>query len=551
MKQAAPVLVSWIASQNDPFERNRDRSEHLVGGARVLGPTLVFLTDPASEYIGRVSDAVLFRQGGAEAAMHTRVYEELVGVLAERCPTLRLHPAVWEGDDPTDHPALFEFLREQLPLVRRKFPGRELIVHVSPGTPSMHTVWVLMAETGFIDPPFRLVKSRRPDERHGRPALAPVQIGIDTFYKRYLETRPRTAPAPGDAVRWDPARFQSDALVRVFREARRVAPLKIPVLILGERGTGKTTLAAWIRSSSPYRKASLDAAWPAVACGQYTTETMRAELFGYRKGAFTGADRDRDGLLHTANGDTLFLDEIGDVSRDLQRLLIKAVEEGRFQRLGSADLDETDFRLITATNLSLLDLSKRLDADFFDRIGAYVLRLPPLREVREDLDWLWDAVVVEAGVRARVDPRYAKVPEKERTRIVAALRNHPLPGNLRDLFRVAWRYLAARADDSDPLAPSDAVSYALAALAAPEPTSEDAARTIAGAFVERRPLPPALLDTGPILTEAFFSEEKAYLAEQLRRLARERGLPLSKVSDVGERTLRNWARKDAAEDSEP
>lgn len=551
MKQAAPVLVSWIASQNDPFERNRDRTEVLVGGERILGPTLVLLTDPASEYAGQVSDAVLFRQGGAAAEMYARVYEELVGALAERCPTLRLHPSVWEGDDPTDHSALFEFLREQLPTVRRKFPGRELIIHVSPGTPSMHTVWVLMAETGFIDAPFRLVKSRRVDERRGRPAIAPVQIGIDTFYKRYLATQPRTAPAPGDAVRWDPARFQSEALVRVFREARRVAPLKIPVLILGERGTGKTTLAAWIRSSSPYRKASLDAAWPAVACGQYTTETMRAELFGYRKGAFTGAERDREGLLHTADGDTLFLDEIGDVSRDLQRLLIKAVEEGRFQPIGSSDFIETDFRLITATNLSLLDLSKRLDADFSDRIGAYVLRLPPLREVRDDLDWLWDAVVIEAGARARVDARYTKLPEKERTRVVAALRSHPLPGNIRDLFRVAWRYLAARADDNEPLAPSDAASYALVALEAPEPTSEDAARTIARAFAERLPLPPTLLDFGPISTAGFFFEAHAYLAEQLRRLAKERGVPMSKVSDVGDRTLRNWARKDAAEESEP
>lgn len=551
MKKSNPVLVSWLAVNNDPYERGPDRSYRVADGARIPGPTLTLLTDPGSEYAGHITDAVLIRQGGDEAALHTQIYEELVQSLGERCPTLRLHPLVWDGSDPTDHAAIFEFLREQLPRIRRKFPARELVIHVSPGTPSMHTVWVLMGETGFIDPPFRLVKSFRPAHRRDQAAIRPVQIGIDTFYKRYLATRPAITSGGDQGVRWEPARFRSTALIDVFREARRMAPLKIPVLVLGERGTGKTTLASWIRASSPYRKASLDESWPAVACGQYTAETMRAELFGYRKGAFTGADRDREGLLHAAHGDTLFLDEIGDVARDVQRLLIKAIEEGRFQRLGSTDLESTDFRLVTATNLRPQQLAERLDADFLDRISACVLRLPPLREIPEDLGWMWDAVVAEAARRARVDPQHGKLPERERSRIVAALQGHPLPGNLRDLFRVAWRCLAARADDDQPLPPSEAVDYALAALEAPEDvTPADQARSIARSFAEGRPIPPAVLDRGPISTKELFGELQSYLASEIQRLAKTLRRPVSELVDVGERTLRNWTRKDPSGASE-
>ena len=201
----------------------------------------------------------------------------------------------------------------------------------------MHTVWVLMAETGFIEPPFTVVKSYRRSERGGRPAVVPVELGIETFYKTYKASRPRQLGSEEQGVIWDPSRFRTDAMKRVYADARRVAPLNAPVLIRGERGTGKTTMANWIRSNSPYKREEQNANWPSVACGQYGPETMRAELFGYRKDAFTGATADREGLLAAAHRDTLFLDEVGDVSRDLQRLLIRAERESR-SRLGGPGL---------------------------------------------------------------------------------------------------------------------------------------------------------------------------------------------------------------------
>ncbi len=540
------VLVSWVARNNDPFERNRDRSFRVIEGKRVDGPTLMLLTDPDSPYAGRISDVVLFRQGGAEANVDCSIYDEVRTALTERCPSVRAHPQVWETcGDPTDHQAIFAFLRERLPEVRRQFLGRELIIHISPGTPSMQTVWVLMAEAGFIERPFTVVKSYRQDERRGRAAVVPVSVGIDTFYKRYLLTRPKTASSE-PFVRWDPARFRSPILRGLYRDARRIAALKIPVLILGERGTGKTTLASWIRFSSPYRKESLDQGWPAVACGQYNAETMRSELFGYKKGSHSVATKDHAGLLHLAHGDSLFLDEVGDVSRELQRLLIKALEEGKYQPLGATDFEESDFRLITATNIPMQTLAERIDPDFFDRISAFRLRVPALREIPEDIDWLWDNALAEAARRSKVALSTVRPDETSRARLVNMLRKHSLPGNIRDLFRVAYRYLAVRTDEIEPVSSSDAIEYALAALDAAAGNADRRSQQIARAFADGRPLYSHIIDSGQISTNGLIDDIHAYLASEIKRLARERGCKVEDVADITDRTLRNWARKNVA-----
>ncbi|MCY1065603.1 sigma 54-interacting transcriptional regulator [Nannocystis sp. RBIL2] len=507
---------------------------------------LTLLTDPESIYVDRIHDVVVLRQGGAEAAAHERVYEELVAALAERAPSLRLHPHVWEHDDPTDHAAIFEYLRALLPRIRRQFQERELVIHLSPGTAAMHTVWALMAATGFIEPPFTAVQSFRAGERRGRPAVVPLGLEVGTFFRRWQATRP-VATEEGERAVWDPRQFRSTRLRDLYDEARRVARLKVPVLLLGERGTGKTTLASWIRLRSPFRKEKQDQAWPAVPCGQYTSETMRAELFGYVKGAFTGANREHEGLLARANGDTLFLDEIGDISRELQRLLIKVLEEGSYQPLGSTDVLRTDLRLLTATNLPRDALRKQLDPDFLDRIRSFTLTVPPLREIQDELVWLWPVVLEAAARRSGAPTRYARLAEPQHAQIVRALRADPLPGNVRDLFRVAYRFLAARADDDAPLPIKDAVDYALQALDGGAPDlAEASSRNLARAFADRVALAPDLLEDGPLDPERLIADFKRWFAQQVPGLSERTGRPESELTRMNERTLRNWRRKEDA-----
>ncbi|TNF32992.1 MAG: sigma-54-dependent Fis family transcriptional regulator [Deltaproteobacteria bacterium] len=540
--QRSPVLLTWLATRNDPYER--DKSGGAFKEPRVWGPTLTLMADPESPYKGRIDDVVVFRQAGPKAADHTRVYEELVAALEEHEMAPRLHPVLWDHDDPTDHAAIYDFLRTEVPRIRRQFRDRELVIHLSPGTASMHTVWVLMCETGFISQPFTAVQSLRPGERRGRAPVNALRLGVDTFFKRWQETKPAAARLDDHQSLWDPSQFRSTKMRALYDEARRAARLKIPVLILGERGTGKTTLASWIRLKSPFRKSALDSAWPAVPCGQYTNETMRAELFGYRKGAFTGATTHKAGLLAEASGDTLFLDEIGDVSKDLQRLLIKVLEDGTFQPVGSTKVERTDVRLLTATNLPDNELRGRLDADFLDRISAFTLTVPPLREIPDELEWLWPNVLDEAARRAAAPTRYAQLPKRHHARFVSALQRHPLPGNIRDLFRVAWRFLAARADDDAPLNVEDAVDYALAAIdrdAAPDGSS----RTIARAFADMEPLPPSLVAETPLDPNRVIDDFKAWFAAEARALGQRTGQPLGDLVTVTDRTLRNWRKDDS------
>ncbi|MFO0575493.1 MAG: sigma 54-interacting transcriptional regulator [Polyangia bacterium] len=492
---------------------------------------------------------LFYRQDAAEDEVERLVFAGLQREIQKRQSDIVVGSEVWHSDDPADHQRIFEFLREVIPKVRRRLPEHTLLVHISPGTPAMQTILVLMAETGFIDRPFEVIKSMRASERRGQPAVVRVEVGIDTFYQVYRFSSEGDPSRP--PLLWEPTRFRSPRLRAVFEEARRFALLKVPVLILGERGTGKTTLAAWMRAHSPFRRREQDKNWPAIACGQYTPETMRAELFGYRKGAFTGAVADRDGLLKAAHMDSLFLDEIGDISYDLQRLLIKAIEERRYQPLGDTAYQDSDFRLICATNLNFAELRRRIAPDFWDRVSQLQLRLPSLREIPDDLQSLWEEMFERAIQRAGVKPATVKLSASYHRRIVATLQSHPLPGNLRDLYRVAYRLLAALADPKAPLAPAEAVDFALAGL---EQTggvegSESLSRSTARAFADAQPLSAVLPDGASLPTEEVLREFRQFIAQELRRLAKQRRIDVESLCDRTERSLRSWAtgRKDSSD----
>ncbi len=531
------VLLSWLAYNHDPFERDKEgRYRKRSDGSHIWGPTLTFLFDPDSPFRGKVGQVrMLVRRDPVSVERAQQTFREI----RRRDDGIQCELLQWRGEDPTDHRTIFGFLRRELPAIRRQHSDQQLLIHASPGTPSMATIWVLMAETGFIREPFQLLKSLRPHERKGRSAVEPIRLDLDTFYKRYRESRPQRVATEEQGLFWDPAEFRSPLLRDLYEQARRAARLPVPVLILGERGTGKTTLASWIRLHSPFHRKELDTDWPSLACGQYQPATMRAELFGYKKGAFTGANEDRDGLLARAHRDTLFLDEVGDLTRDVQRLLIRAIEEGRFLPLGSTKTVESRFRLITATNIPLDELRQRLDADFFDRIATLRLRVPSLREFRHDLPWLWHDVLSRVQQQAGFGLEL-RAPHHER--VLRFLAGQPLPGNVRDLFALAWRAMARWSEQAIP--EEELAQWLPTALdAAGGAVTGDLARDVAGRFANGEALDDLIGDE-PLPTKDVLRALQIWMAEEVGRIARQRGVAQDKLVDVTAKTLRQWRRSD-------
>ena len=373
---------------------------------------------------------------------------------------------------PTDHEAIRVFVEKELKKVRIDHPGKTIVIHLSPGTPAMHAVWLTLGSTGFVEDPVELIQTA--DERAqkaGQPAVKRINFRLDTWLSRYRNSRPgKTQAATDDGHTWDPSTIKSPALRNAFEQLKLWAPLRVPVLLLGERGTGKTTLANVLRAMSPYQKTprsgkpSTD--WPSAVCGQFRVnpELARSELFGHVSGAFTGAIKDRKGLLEEADGESLFLDEIADIDRDTQRLLMAALEGRGFRRLGDTEIRMSKFRLICATNQSLDHLRDHLlDRDFFDRIAIFVLHIPPLRQCKEDIPQAWRKVLRDTQQLSGIEPDSWKIFSEDKA-LLEFFSNHPLPGNFRDLQRVAYYLLAGFQNGSL----EDARQNAMAALSSPQ-----------------------------------------------------------------------------------
>ncbi|OJY18077.1 MAG: two-component system response regulator [Myxococcales bacterium 68-20] len=220
----------------------------------------------------------------------------------------------------------------------------------------------------------------------------------------------------------------SPAVERVREMVGLVAPTDTTVLILGESGTGKELVARSIHMLS----ARKDGPFVAVNCAGLSSELLESTLFGHKRGAFTGATSDREGLFGAAKKGTLFLDEIGETPMDVQAKLLRVLQERRFLPVGSTVEQEADVRIITATNRDLKQevSEKRFREDLFYRLHVVPLAMPPLRERREDVTLLAELFLERAAARAGVAaPRLG-------ARALSALSEHSWPGNVRELENV-------------------------------------------------------------------------------------------------------------------
>src|SRR5262245_15184243 len=197
------------------------------------------------------------------------------------------------------------------------------------------------------------------------------------FKNLALQTRVNAAEGPTTLVGGSPA------MAGVHRLLATVAPTESTVLILGETGTGKELVARNLYQLSKRG----DMPFVPVNCGALSENLVESELFGHRKGAFTGADRDHKGLFEVANGGTLFLDEVGELNKNIQVKLLRFLESGEIRRVGETEPFRTDVRVLCATNRDLRGMIKddQFREDLYFRINTFEIRLPPLRERRQDI----------------------------------------------------------------------------------------------------------------------------------------------------------------------
>ncbi len=207
-----------------------------------------------------------------------------------------------------------------------------------------------------------------------------------------------------------------------------------PVYVTGESGSGKELAARLIHANGARR----DKSFVPVNCGAIPENLMESEFFGYRKGAFTGAEQDRGGFFHAADGGTLFLDEVADLPLHMQVKLLRAIQEKRVRKVGATAEDPVDVRIICATHQSLLALveSGKFRQDLFYRLNVIELRMPPIRECREDVPELANAIL------GRLLKASAATPVCLSAAAMEALCSYEFPGNIRELENILERALA-------------------------------------------------------------------------------------------------------------
>ncbi len=226
----------------------------------------------------------------------------------------------------------------------------------------------------------------------------------------------------------------SPAMQSVLKLCRLYAVDDGPVLITGETGTGKGLIANHLHALSQRR----DGPFVDVNCAALPRELVESELFGHEKGSFTGADRQRIGKFEQARGGTLFLDEIGDMSADAQAKVLKAVEEGRIQRVGGTETIATDVRIIAATNQDLRGPDSSFRDDLYFRLSILEIALSPLRERGEDILPLLDHFLSRHAGSPAVAAEYFSE-EK-----VLSMLEYPWPGNVREVIKVAHQAVLER-----------------------------------------------------------------------------------------------------------
>ncbi|MEL7499017.1 MAG: sigma 54-interacting transcriptional regulator [Planctomycetota bacterium] len=339
---------------------------------------------------------------------------------------------------PTDYASIFttvdEFLRQLYDSDSTR--PSELCIHLSPGTPAMAAIWVLLGKSKY--------KATFFQSYQGKSSTTEIPFDLDLHIRDVITDADTAyehlrAMSPGELKGFSDMIGDSKSMREAVGRAHRSAVRDVSVLLLGESGTGKSRIAQAIhdssrRSEKPFRS---------INCAAIPDQLLESELFGHVKGAFTGADKAKKGLFEEADGGTMFLDEIGECNLELQAKLLSVLqpltEQGlcvrKFRPVGGTKEVTVDVRVIAATNQNLIQQveDNEFRLDLYYRLAAITIKLPPLRERGRDIVDLANHFLSEINQDfSRDDSEFE--PKKLSSDAVSFIRSHHWPGNARQLY---------------------------------------------------------------------------------------------------------------------
>jgi DNA-binding NtrC family response regulator len=363
-----------------------------------------------------------------------RLAQTLVHDLSARVTNVRLRTLAGV-EDPSDYAQLFRALGPLIEEVERDRTRRALSLDVllSAGTPQAQTLWVILTQSGALRARMlQVIPSAFVPAVHDR-AVREVRLDIDGFPEiRALRDEVARLRAESRA-RQGPLVGESEPMEALAARLSRVAATDIPVLVLGETGTGKELVARQIHAQSARARG------PFVAenCGAFAEGVLTSELFGHEPGAFTGATGRRRGLFEQAHGGTLFLDEVGELAPRVQATLLRVLQDGTLRRVGGEARVRVDVRVIAATHRDLGAMVREgaFREDLYYRLRGATLELAPLRQRLGDL-----ALLVEVFAREARPASSGKRPLIVSPEALRALARYAWPGNVRELRAEVLRW---------------------------------------------------------------------------------------------------------------
>lgn len=400
-----------------------------VGTADLNGVANIPATGPLVSVLGyrSFSHAFLLHNQPLEVVSPLFVY------LQQEFDT-KIFPIQAELRTPTHFADIYRALNGTMEQVVKDYPSSRFFIQLTSGTPAMTSVSILTGKTKyqveflqssleqgvqFVDIPFDIAADFMPS----------VAGALDSRLSELMASEAPSTAAFDQIISEDPQ------MHRLKQRAAILAAREVPVLIHGETGTGKELFARAIHNTSNRSQKP----FLSLNCGAIPTELIDATLFGYVKGAFTGATSNKLGIFAETNGGTLFLDEFGELPLEAQVRLLRVLQNGTYLPVGSTEEHSTDVRIIAATNRNLSEevAQGRFREDLFYRVAIGIINLPPLRLRKGDKWFLAEHLLKEINREAAGQPGYAE--KKISAGAKKVILNHGWPGNVRELHATLLR----------------------------------------------------------------------------------------------------------------